>query len=77
MIELNLQNSNSYKTLKEKMLEQPVDENVYFDIAEKQFFIRNVIARNKENDPEIKPIVSATTTHLFTVWLFHQNLQAH
>jgi hypothetical protein len=67
MIELNLQNSKSYETLKEKMLEHPVNTDRFFDVSEQQFFIRNVLARNKQNDPEIKPLVSALPTHLFVV----------
>jgi len=67
MIELNLHNSKSYETLKEKMLEHPVNTDRFFDVSEQQFFIRNVLARNKQNDPEIKPLVSALPTHLFVV----------
>lgn len=58
MIELNLQNTPTYETVKEKMLESPLPADRFVEVTEKQFFLRNVIARNMQDAPEIKPIVS-------------------
>lgn len=58
MIELNLQNTPTYEAVKAKMLENPMPADRFVEISEKQFFLRNVIARNMQDAPEIKPIVS-------------------
>lgn len=59
MMELNLQTTKSYETLAAKILQKPLTKDSYLDLSDRQSFIRNALARNKQADPEIKPMVSA------------------